>query len=660
MATGTRIAWLGRGQIALAICFVLGVAGVLLHGALWSPAVPLLLPGGAPWITVQPVLRLGALNVDLSRIPATVFERRFLVERIPDAAMLRVRALREVALTLNGQPVPVASDAMHWKEQSVADVAALLVPGENVFHAEVRNATGPAVFQLRLDGLSPALVTDPNWSATEQGRVTAPVVVADEAIVDPAYAAGLPSPRAGLEAHAIPLVAAVITGGVLASLLRGRQRAANAAPRAAILLLSGIWLRFVWYVVIEIPPYVGFDAEQHLRYISRLMESPALPRASEGWAMYHPPLYHAVTAQWMRLVDPGADRAVARGVVSLLPVLSGFGMAFVARSLARLLAPEQRWLEATALLVAGLLPMNLTLASCASNESLHALLASLALLVALRALVAPRARRRQDVALGLLLSAALLTKYSAALLVPVLVGAVAAKRIVAEEAPPRSAASGAAVSLGLILVLAGWFYVRNWWLFGDPFVWNLNTAPGRTWWQQPGFHLPAYFFRFGEAFVIPWCSGFVSFWDSLYSTLWGDGMLSGAGVAHGYRRWDWMAASFPLALPATGLVAAGWMHAGWRAARDRDPGRRIAFTLLVLLPPLLLASLLQVNLRLPMWSLGKAFYALFLTPALGFFAASGFDLVARRSPAWRGAVLRFVLSGWAAAFALSIVMAYGG
>jgi hypothetical protein len=194
-------------------------------------------------------------------------------------------------------------------------------------------------------------------------------------------------------------------------------------------------------------------------------------------------------------------------------------------------------------------------------------------------------------------------------------------------------------------------------------VWNFDVDPARTYWQFPGFHTPGYFLRFGEALTHPWFSGFVGFWDSLYTTLWGDGLLggaSGAAAFHGAWRLDWMAAGYLLALPATALLALGWLRAARIARSDPDLGRRLAYSLVVGLPPVFLVSLVSVNLRLPFWSLGKAFYALCLTPLFALLLALGFDALdgalARRAPP----LVRALPWGWAAAFAGAIVLAFAG
>jgi hypothetical protein len=412
--------------------------------------------------------------------------------------------------------------------------------------------------------------------------------------------------------------------------------------------------------VLAHPPDAGFDAAAHLAYVDWLAEHRALPHPGEGSAMYHPPLYHAATAALRGAATPlGVG---ARAIPLLLPMAAGLGMAFVARALARVLVPGAPWIEAGAAIVAGLLPMSLTIAASPSNEGPFALLASAALLVAVRALARPHAATRDDLAVGALLGAAALTKYSALLWAPLLLGALAAKRLFAERRGLAPTAGAAALGGALVVALAGWVYARNALLTGDPLVWNLNATPGETWWQLPGFHTADWFSRFGDALEAPWFASFHSFWDSLYTTLWGDGLLSGAvGPRAAFRRWryDAMAAGFLLALPASALVAVGWLRAGRAALRPGDRGRRIAWSLLFALPPLLLASIASVSLRYPFWSIAKAFYALALTPVLGLFAALGFaalDAAAARAPL----AIRALPWAWAGAWLAAIAWSYAG
>jgi hypothetical protein len=650
-----------RLQIVAAVLFVAVLGAAFVRDVLRSPDVPFLSRRDAPWIVAQTPLQTHGMEIDLAHPPTAWFERAFAVDGVRGPVTLHVRALREVTLFLNGRPLPLdPPESPDWKRARRLDLAPFLADGKNVLVARVRNPDGNPALQIWIDGLAERVETDGRWPSKWEGDPLAYAALAEDSIRHP-DAELLPAPATSLLRHAD--VFGLLAGAgalVYVFLCRFASQAGRWAPTIALALLAGFWIVFLRKVASH-PAEIGFDAAAHLEYIHRIAESRALPHPGEGSAMYHPPLYHAATAALLR---PFAMLGVGeRSTVSLLPMAAGFGMAIVARAMLRAVAPQRPWLEAAALLAAGLLPMNLTLASCVSNEAPYAWLASLALLVTLQALVRAQTTRRDDVLLGVLLGAAALTKYSSLLWIPVLPGALAVKRLYVERTGLLRAVTGVLLAVAIVVASAGWVYVRNAWLFGDPLVWNLNATPGRSWWQLPGFHTADYFLRFGDALTAPWFSSFHSFWDSLYSTLWGDGLLSGAiGPREATLRWryDAMAASFLLAVPATLFVAVGWIAAARAAIRDSDLGRRLAFSLLVTLPPLFVASIASVSLRYPFWSVSKSFYALALAPTLAVLGVLGFAAFHRSLAARMPLVIQAIPHAWAAAFFGSIVWSYTG
>ena len=122
---------------------------------------------------------------------------------------------------------------------------------------------------------------------------------------------------------------------------------------------------------------------------------------------------------------------------------------------------------------------------------------------------------------------ALLTKFSAVLAIPFILGALAWRR-----STPK-AVSHAVTSLGLVLVsllaVCGWHFARVWHRFGTPLIGNWDPRLPFAWWQDPGCHTGAWYGRFGEALICPLFSSLTSFADGVYATLWGDGLCSGIG-----------------------------------------------------------------------------------------------------------------------------------
>jgi len=644
----------------LAAALLLGAIGLWV-AASRSPDVALVSAGEAPWIwTSIPVQTGSRWILPEQPAPEARFERRFPGPQTKGPVLLHLRALRDVFVRANGRNVPLRDrDPRRWKDATEVDLTPYLVPGENLLQLEVRNPAGVALLQARLEGLDEPLETDGRWLAGLPGAPLVAAEIADDVTRLP-EAASLPTPLASLRAHALALTLFGVAGAALFLALRGRS--GRAAPTVAIACVVACWVWLFAAKIVRLPSESGFDAPGHVAYIEQIATQRRLPFPSEGLLAYHPPLYHATAAALVTLVAPAPGGTLQRALLSLLPALSGLGLAFVAAALVRMLHPGRPWLVAGAAVTAGFLPMNLTLSAGVSNEAPHALLASLALLVAVRALLAPAPSRRDDLLLGLALGAALLTKYTSAMLVPLLVGGVAVGRWLGGRASARASLAGALRSLALVAAIAGWLYARNLLYYRDPFVSSLNAWPGRSLWQYPGFHTPAYFTHFGDALTHPWYAGFHGFWDALYTTLWGDGMLSGVSApvhAHALWRYDWMAAGFALALPATLAISAGWLRVVREAWRGDDVGRRVALSLLALLPLVFLVALLSVNLRYPFWSFAKAFYALFLTPALALFGVLGFEALDRVLARGRLRALRPLPWAWAAAFLGTIALAYG-
>src|SRR6185503_5955718 len=125
------------------------------------------------------------------------------------------------------------------------------------------------------------------------------------------------------------------------------------------------------------------------------------------------------------------------------------------------------------------------------------------LLHCLRVLARPSAPSRREVALlGVLVGLAALTKATGLLLAPIVATVLLARRAGAENARwPR--VGSAATALGVALVVAGWFYARNWIHFGKPFVGGWDAAIGVRWWQDPSYRVPEQLFRFGFSLHTP-------------------------------------------------------------------------------------------------------------------------------------------------------------
>src|SRR5207248_1438939 len=127
----------------------------------------------------------------------------------------------------------------------------------------------------------------------------------------------------------------------------------------------------------------GYDSKDHLAYIKYIQDHRALPLPNEGYEMFQPPLYYALSAGVLSIcrltVSDHASVAVLRAMTMI------FGTAnfvFVFLSL-RLLFPRQRSAQIVGLVTAAFLPMQLYLSHYVTNETLAATLVSAAIYFAL-------------------------------------------------------------------------------------------------------------------------------------------------------------------------------------------------------------------------------------------------------------------------------------
>ncbi len=651
------------------------------------------------------------------------FRRTFVIARPPTAPRLAVCAFTEYSVQLNGKAVgPPVRAGKNWKKITQFDLSGLLSPGTNELSVIVLNAGGPPALWLSLAAGEFRLVSDASWRVSFAGGAWRPAAIASAPVPirQGNLIYGAEEPLASLRARlSLFLVLLALSGGILAAgrwwMARWGRRALpwgakNGGGGYSMQVIAGIGLLAVAWAVLwghnagKVPRLTGFDAHEHLAYVQYILDKHALPLANEGWEMYQPPLYYLLAALELGVLH--LSTADLNGTVAL----RFFGMAcgivtFVLVFLSvRLVYPNQSRSQLFGLLLAGLLPANLYLCHYVTNEILTATLVAAALYLCLRILRNPQISLWQHAGLGLGLGAALLTKTSAVLALPVALVAVgwnlARKGVRSPAQPqPRSAAftplHGASTAapnehsaalvvrpvrrrkrrapmrpgsfaaceqsatsrcsaakwagvLGLVLLVclavSGWHYYRVASHFGSPLIGNWDPRAGFHWWQQPGYRTGAYYAHFGQCLVQPIYSAFAGFWDGVYSTLWGDGLCGGESDLAMRPPWnyDLMTAGYLYALPLTVIILTGVVLSIARFTRDP---RAEEFTLLGL-AFLAGLSLVYYSLKVPVYASSKAFYASAALVPLCAFGASGLEFWSRQAGRWRWAIY-LVVTLWA-------------
>jgi 4-amino-4-deoxy-L-arabinose transferase-like glycosyltransferase len=279
------------------------------------------------------------------------------------------------------------------------------------------------------------------------------------------------------------------------------------------------------------PLYEPTDEIRHFRYVRHLAVYHDLPvqRADAPRAQsHHPPLYYALGALvsgWVPVAqdvyyEPPAnpfwtDRydevsgdnknqylhgdderfpfhgvALAVYLVRWLTVLIGAAAVWVTYRIGREIFPRGPLLAVGAAALVAFNPQFLCLSGAVNND-IPAALCGAAVLWACVRLVRDGPSPRADVTLGLLYGLALLTKFHLLALFGVIELAYALAAWRARDW--RGFLRGNLIVLGLAAAIAGWWFVRNWQLYGDPTgmskvneLWIGRPATGNWWAVRQG------------------------------------------------------------------------------------------------------------------------------------------------------------------------------
>ncbi len=283
----------------------------------------------------------------------------------------------------------------------------------------------------------------------------------------------------------------------------------------AILLIAYAALAVLYSVIV--PAGEGVDESPHFAYVRYIKEGNGLPiqsfepNGSPVFMGHHPPLYYLlgglVTAWtdtsdfnqafvpnphfvwrenyggngWNVYLHFGQDDFPYQGavlslhVMRLLSVMMGAVTVWAVYQVARRVTGRAD-LSAAAAAVTAFNPSFLYMTATVHHDSLMAMIGALSLLWMVEALQRPPTWKGYILA-GLLLSAGLLTKLSGLSLIA-LFGLVLIW-IGWQQRSWRKVLSAGAVVYGVAAVLAGWWYVRNQILYGDPLAWNLFLSSQR-------------------------------------------------------------------------------------------------------------------------------------------------------------------------------------
>lgn len=269
-----------------------------------------------------------------------------------------------------------------------------------------------------------------------------------------------------------------------------------------LILIAFIGLGITYSLVT--PIFEAPDEGDHYRYINYLAEKGGLSvvEGSEnpvGHEVWQPPLYYALGALATFQIDtsdmeelewanphwglfgsknvvfhtsdesfPYRGTALAVHIVRLLSILMGGATVAITYLIALELLPDQRWIALGAAAVNAFNPQFVFISGAINNDNLVTSLCSLILLMILR-LAKNGLRTKRLVTLGILLGLAALTKVSALAFIPLAVAVLGVYSL--RRRPFTIFIARSLVVLGSSALISGWWFLRNWSLYGDPLAW---------------------------------------------------------------------------------------------------------------------------------------------------------------------------------------------
>jgi len=163
---------------------------------------------------------------------------------------------------------------------------------------------------------------------------------------------------------------------------------------------------------------------------------------------------------------PWRGTVLAVHIIRFFSVLLGLGTVIVSYRLGRELFPDDPHIALGAMALTAFLPMFLFISGSVNNDNLSNFLGNLLTLQVIRLLKSPQPTLRQYALLGISAGCGLLAKLSLGFFIPIIGLALLLLSLQKKDWKPLLV--GGLIAGSLTIVIAGWWYLRNWQLYGDP------------------------------------------------------------------------------------------------------------------------------------------------------------------------------------------------
>lgn len=553
-----------------------------------------------------------------------VFRRTFHLTDPPPKCQVKVTAMTQFTLIVNGQFLGKSSNlkSHNWKKPAIFDIAPQLHQGKNMINVEVSHLTGvPALhFQVNMSTHGTALSSNSDWEVSYRDRTDW-------------HQAGIAGTRRKMEKNVflivlLSLYMSVIALSVLPSSLKGRWRLSKIFrnPKTPQLRVNTrLWIFLIFFILILInifnvvryPYEKGFDSDGHIDYVKYVASHWQPPLPNQGWEMFQPPLFYFLAAGVYKFFSLFSSEAFCIKAIQFLAAGCGTGIVVLLYLTLRKLYPRIFWIQLFGVSIGVFLPIVLYMNPLVSNEICAGFMISMALYALLYYGFAEHLSLSKSLLVGLLVGLALLTKYTGIFIFFVSLF-ILLSRILINRNTWRKELLNIIGFTSTIILLAGWFYVRNVVIFDNAFIGNWDRDAGFYFEQLPGYRTLSFYTQFGDVFFQqPFNNRFSSFWDGMYGTLWTDG--HGYFVTHPYQI-TLMRIIIWLAVIPTIAMLLGCFQSIKSILKSPYGNPDLA---LVLLCVLTLTAVIYFTMEVPFYSTIKAFFFVSLTIPICIFTGKG-------------------------------------
>ena len=612
--------------------------GFLFYQAWYSPEIEFLIPSlKGDWILHSADKISGVVE----------FRRRFQLGDVPSECKIRVRAMLQFSIAVNGRTVEEDSQRgqHNWKFARKYDIAPMLQKDDNAIVVRVSNPEGPPALLVEGSTLrSPEgkikLSSDTDWEAASDPDFDQWVSVVptfkDENRLGEKKGPIQKSP--GCPAYVVAFGAYLLLILLAIKPWRLFYKPDSDLPQGE----THTNRRFLWLIpflviiaiilVINIHNTVtysykrsGFDWGGHVEYIRYMASEWRTPIATEGWEMFQPPFYYFLSAIIYSLFGGLAAEPGSLKAVQIMGALSGVANACFAWLVLRKLFRKNYLIQLLGFSVVAFLPMCFYMNPLISNEIFSGSIISLCIYLLIRYGFQKQVKIQHALILGIAVGLALLSKYTAAF-VFLTAAMVLTIRVLVNPSNRKREAMALAIFLIVVFALSGWLYIRNLVKFHDPFIGNWDEVSGYHYEQHHGYRTLGFYMKFGSVFFHkPERSRWASFWDGKYGSTWMDTHGSFLNLGDEQTNLYGSIIIYLALLPSVSILL-GFCQ----SLRSVLKSARCNYSLaLVMVCTLTLVSLISFTMEVPFFSTIKAFFYVSLLPCIAVFAGKGLYTMSR-------------------------------